>query len=71
MGCKPESHYIGLGTHYRIEVVVDEGSLGQRYIPQHLEAGGVWKSLLPEGKVRLTVREARNDCAMHSGLKCI
>jgi hypothetical protein len=72
MACKPEPHYITLDDHHRIATILND--LGQqRYIPQYwvtdpkYAGPGFWESLLPLGMVRMSLREARNDCARHSG----
>lgn len=67
--CRPEEHIIPLDEGYQIHVVIDEEWGHQRYIPEYLE--DTWKSLLPDGVSRLTIVEARNDCAMHAGREVI
>jgi hypothetical protein len=83
--CKPENHYIQLGAQHRLEVVIqNDGAV--RYIPQYWVPNptppekreffgsfedGFWESLLPAGMVRLSLREARNDCALHAGKEVI
>lgn len=68
--CRPENHLIRLNDLCGIQVVVSDGQ--QRYIPVvWTEEPGMYVPLLPPGKVRLTVLEARNDCAAHVGLPTV